>query len=626
MLNRFKFNSIRTKILALLVLALLVLIATSGFTSLRVRQIQQQQLYSMLANDVVDASRQLDKKLRLHLNLLEILGDAPELKAEDPTAALAYLQVILKEGRVPLFHSLVLAERNGQAVEALDGRSVYQGEADWFREIMAGREYVVIPSPPCTIYPDIGGRVMLAVPVKKDDQVYRVLSARITLADLSAYIAPMKPGERGRAFVLDEKGIMIAHPSEDLRLVDATVESEKFPAVVAAGIRQMVAEKTGRVEYTFRGVDSLLFFHTVPVANWIIVLVAERAEFYTAVNNLMRILSVTIAGACLALLIIGWYATGKITRPLFGLNDAAGRLAQGDLSIEIKAETGDEVGQLAGSFEQMRLSLQQLIGNAVRTSARVTDTAKSLGEQAEHTASAAAENASTVCEVAAAIDQVAGNVKSVSSRAEKANQQADQARQNTIDVVKTMRDIDQAVGQAAASITELSQAIEEVGQFVTLIDGIAEQTNLLSLNAAIEAARAGEVGRGFAVVAEEVRKLAESSTRSAGEVKRIIVKVRQQASHSVTNMESSRKRVAQGDHVVQDVSKSLSTIIQLVQELTQEAQEAASAAGEVSGAVQNVAATTEEQTAAMEEVSASAAELDQIAAELDQILSKFRKG
>ncbi|MCL5982072.1 MAG: hypothetical protein M1571_06110 [Firmicutes bacterium] len=91
MLNRFKFNSIRTKILALLVLALLVLIATSGFTSLRVRQIQQQQLYSMLANDVVDASRQLDKKLRLHLNLLEILGDAPELKAEDPTAALAYL-------------------------------------------------------------------------------------------------------------------------------------------------------------------------------------------------------------------------------------------------------------------------------------------------------------------------------------------------------------------------------------------------------------------------------------------------------------------------------------------------------------------------------------------------------
>ncbi|MCL5982073.1 MAG: methyl-accepting chemotaxis protein [Firmicutes bacterium] len=525
-----------------------------------------------------------------------------------------------------MFHSLVLAERNGQAVEALDGRSVYQGEADWFREIMAGREYVVIPSPPCTIYPDIGGRVMLAVPVKKDDQVYRVLSARITLADLSAYIAPMKPGEKGRAFVLDEKGIMIAHPSEDLRLLDATVESEKFPAVVAAGIRQMVAEKTGRVEYTFRGVDSLLFFHSVPVANWIIVLAAERAEFYAAVNNLMRILSVTIAGACLALLIIGWYATGKITRPLFGLNDAAGRLAQGDLSIEIKAETGDEVGQLAGSFEQMRLSLQQLIGNAVRTSARVTDTAKSLGEQAEHTASAAAENASTVCEVAAAIDQVAGNVKSVSSRAEKANQQADQARQNTIDVVKTMRDIDQAVGQAAASITELSQAIEEVGQFVTLIDGIAEQTNLLSLNAAIEAARAGEVGRGFAVVAEEVRKLAESSTRSAGEVKRIIIKVRQQASHSVTNMESSRKRVAQGDHVVQDVSKSLSTIIQLVQELTQEAQEAATAAGEVSGAVQNVAATTEEQTAAMEEVSASAAELDQIAAELDQILSKFRKG
>jgi methyl-accepting chemotaxis protein len=627
MFTRFKLNSIRTKIVALLVLALVVLIATSGFTSYRVGQIQKQQLHQALMHDVTSGAKYLDREIRAHVEMLKTLAGAPVLEEGGQAVAVTHLAgklASLKEGDY-LFHSLALADADGRAIEALDGRSACQGEANWFQEIMVGRAHVIAPPVVCKTYPEIGSRVVLAVPVYKDGRVYRVLYARITLADLSAFIAPMKHGEKGRAFVLDEKGIYVAHPVEELWLQDSTKEGGLVSAERAAIGRRMVVDRTGQVEYVSRGIDTIASYHPVPTANWIMVVAAERGEVFAAVDNLIRLLIVIIAGAALSLLVMGWYATGKITRPLAGLSNAADRLAQGDLDTEIKAETGDEIGQLAGGFEQMRLNLQELIGNAVRTSTRVAGTAKALGGQADQTAAAAAENASTVGEIAATIDQVAGNVKTVSDRAEEANQQADQARQNTAAVVQTMQEIDQVVGQVAGSITDLNQAIEEVGQFVTVINGIADQTNLLALNAAIEAARAGEAGKGFAVVAEEVRKLAESSSQSAGEVNRIIARVRQQATQAVTDMESGRERVARGDQVVQGVSQSLAAIIQLVQELSQEARDAATAAEEVSGAVQNVAAATEEQTAAMEEVSSSAAELDRIAAELDQVLSKFRK-
>jgi methyl-accepting chemotaxis protein len=179
-----------------------------------------------------------------------------------------------------------------------------------------------------------------------------------------------------------------------------------------------------------------------------------------------------------------------------------------------------------------------------------------------------------------------------------------------------MRRIKDTIEPAAAKVKELGERSAEIGSIVEVIDDIAEQTNLLALNAAIEAARAGEHGKGFAVVADEVRRLAERSSKATKEISQLITAVQNGTAEAVAAMNEGTQEVEEGSKLALDAGKSLADILTAVEATNNQVQMISSAAQQMTASstavvksTDNISSISEENAAAAEEVSASTEEM-----------------
>ena len=250
--------------------------------------------------------------------------------------------------------------------------------------------------------------------------------------------------------------------------------------------------------------------------------------------------------------------------------------------------------------------------------------AKEQLEQVDRVAAAATEMSRTIVEVA----------RNASSASEGAKETAGIARRGQ-DTVKKAVDaivgVSHSIKESAATIGELGKSSQEIGEIVAVIKDIADQTNLLALNAAIEAARAGEQGRGFAVVADEVRKLAERTSKATGEISGRIDAIRVKSEASVGAMEKSTADVDHGVGLADEALHSLDEIVEasqmsmdMIRRIAAATEQQSSASEEISRNMENITGLVNTTVRMIEEARQVMAQLHSQERELDQSISWFR--
>lgn len=193
-----------------------------------------------------------------------------------------------------------------------------------------------------------------------------------------------------------------------------------------------------------------------------------------------------------------------------------------------------------------------------------------------------------------------------------------------------MNKIAEVVTRTAAVVKDLGKGSEQIGEIVRVIEEIADQTNLLALNAAIEAARAGEQGRGFAVVADEVRKLAERTTKATKEISDMIKTIQQNTNQAVVSMEEGTHEVEEGIQLANTAGSALKNIIDssskvadVVNQVAASTEEQSSAAEQVSRNIESVTAVIHQSAAGLQQIAQATENLNRLAENLQNITEQF---
>ena len=475
-----------------------------------------------------------------------------------------------------------------------------------------------------------------------------------------------KMGKTGYAAILDEKGNYISHPKLGLTENILKVENGAFAEYGKVFMSGTPSIQTGLVG----GVETLLAAAPIGKSGWTFVVVVPKAELLAPVKELGINSLISSVIGLLFLGIIIFVITLRLVKRITVLDEMAEKIAHGDLTMNNKnilsTNDGDEIGNLARSFQRMTLNLRELISKVYSSSSQVANTAEQFAENSQQSAQAACSVAASidhvmhgartqvqaVNEVSAVVEKISANIEELATTASRMAAVADKAARATDNghssVDKAINQMDsmvKAAKQAQQASSELEGSSKQIGEIVELISSIAGQTNLLALNAAIEAARAGEQGRGFAVVAEEVRKLAEQSERAARQITILIQKNRQNIGNVVGSIDTAILNVDQGVNMVRSTGEEFKKISDFVNGVVSQAKGISTSLEQLSagsqqivvsvngvektcqdtaGEVQNVSSAVEEQSAAMEEIASSCKTLSDLAEKLKDEVNNFK--
>ncbi len=488
----------------------------------------------------------------------------------------------------------------------------------------------------------------VSVPINVNNEPTGVIFAQI---DLGKYaddtISPLKIGETGYYYLADSTGLILVYPAYD-SIMKLQLNQYEFG-------KEMMQKKNGVIYYDWEGQEKLASFTTIPSLGWILVgsgYVSEltsEVKKTTLLNLGLSLLVLIIAG------VIAFIVGKRISQPIINAVEMIKKIAEGDYSVRLKVNSGDEIQQLAEAVNDLSSDLQlavssinTVMGNVAEGNLtsmvdadlkgelsmlkdRVNQSVEMLGQTISQAKTANSQvntgarelsvSAQSLAEgtskQAASLEEINSTLNEVDAQSKANNDNADQARQLSEETASIVERGDSQMQSMLGAMSEIENTAGDISKIIKVIDEIAFQTNLLALNAAVEAARAGKYGKGFAVVAEEVRNLAARSAEAAKSTTNLIENSVKEIENGVDNADKTAK-------ILEEIKTSMTRLNDFVGEISVASKEQMIGIEEINKGLDQVNTVVQQNSSISEETASASDELSAQADQMTRQMSRFK--